>query len=131
MFGQEHIDRYRATDGAEGHDWQGTKALLLTTTGRRSGEPRTAALIYERHGDAYVVVASNGGAALPGWFHNLQADAVVSLQVKADHLTARARVATAEEKPGLWRLMTATGVPYDAFQTKADHEIPVVLLEPV
>jgi ABC-type proline/glycine betaine transport system substrate-binding protein len=51
-------------------------------------------------------------------------------QVKADHQTARARVATAEEKPELWRIMTATGVPYDEFQAKADREIPVVVLEP-
>jgi hypothetical protein len=51
LFGQEHVDRYRATDGEEGHDWQGTQTLLLTTTGRRSGEPRTSPLIYAPHGD--------------------------------------------------------------------------------
>jgi deazaflavin-dependent oxidoreductase (nitroreductase family) len=73
LFGEQHIERYRATDGREGHDWQrGTSTLLLTTTGRRSGEPRTAPLIYGRHGDDYLVVASKGGAPTPpGWYVNL------------------------------------------------------------
>lgn len=131
LFGQEHADRYRETDGEEGHDWGGTTVLLLTTTGRRSGAERVTPLIYQRHGDAFLVVASNGGAAPPGWFHNLQADPTVTVQVKADHHTAHARVAAPEEKPELWRIMTATGTPYDDFQAKADREIPVVLLEPV
>jgi deazaflavin-dependent oxidoreductase (nitroreductase family) len=130
LFGQEHVDRYRETDGEEGHDWQGTTVLLLTTTGRNSGAKRTTPLIYQRHGDDYLVVASNGGGDPPGWFLNLQDDPIVALQVKADHDTARARVATAEEKPELWRIMTATGVPYAGFQAKADREIPVVVLEP-
>ena len=121
LFGQEHVDRYRETDGEEGHDWQGTTVLLLTTTGRNSGAKRTTPLIYQRHGDDYLVVASNGGGDPPGWFLNLQDDPIVAVQVKADHHTARARVATAEEKPELWRIMTATGAPYDEFQAKADR----------
>ncbi|HEY6815184.1 MAG TPA: nitroreductase/quinone reductase family protein [Croceibacterium sp.] len=97
--------------------------------GRNSGAKRTTPPIYHRHGDDYLVVASNGGDP-PGWFLNLQDDPIVAVQVKADHHTARARVATAEEKPELWRIMTATGAPYDEFQAKADREIPVVVLEP-
>ena len=112
LFGQEHADRYRETDGEEGHDWQGTTVLLLTTTGRKSGAKRTTPLIYQRHGDDYLVVASNGGGDPPGRFLNLQDDPIVDVQVKADHHSARARVATAEEKPELWRIMTATGTPY-------------------
>ena len=131
LFGQEHVDRYRETAGEEGHDWQGTTVLLLTTTGRLSGAKRTAPLIYQRHGDDYLIVASNGGGPPPRWFLNLQDDPIVSVQVKSDHLSARARVATDEEKPELWRIMTATGVPYDAFQAKTDRQIPVVILEPV
>jgi deazaflavin-dependent oxidoreductase (nitroreductase family) len=129
LYGQEHVDRYRETGGAEGHDWQGTTVLLLTTTGRNSGAKRTTPLIYQRHGADYLVVASNGGGDPPGWFLNLQADPDVTVQVKADHHTARARVATAEEKPDLWRIMTATGTPYDDFQAKTDRVIPVVVLE--
>ena len=76
------------------------------------------------------MVASNGGGDPPGWFLNLQADPLVGVQLKAEHQAARARVATAEEKPELWRIMTATGPPYDDFQARADREIPVVILEP-
>ena len=73
LFGQQHVDRYRETDGQEGHDWQGTTVLLLTT-GRNSGAKRTTPLIYQRHGDDYLVVASNGGGDPPSWFLNLQND---------------------------------------------------------
>jgi deazaflavin-dependent oxidoreductase (nitroreductase family) len=130
LFGQEHVARYRETDGQESHDWQGTTVLLLTTTGCNTGAKRTTPLIYQRHGDDFLVVASNGGGHPPGWFLNLQNDPNVAVQVKADTHTVRARVATPEEKPKLWRIMIATGTPYDEFQAKADHEIPVVVLEP-
>ena len=131
LFGQAHVDRYRETDGEDGHEWQGTRTLLLTTTGRKSRQKRTVPLIYQRHGDAYVLVASNGGGAAPGWFLNLEEDPAVDVQVKAAHFSARARTATAEERPALWRLMNATGVPYDDFQAKTERVIAVVLLEPV
>jgi hypothetical protein len=62
LFGQEHVDRYRETDGEDGHDWQGATVLLLTTTGRKSGKKRTMPLVYQRLGDDYLLVASNGGA---------------------------------------------------------------------
>ena len=65
LFGQEHVDRYVATDGEEGHDWQGTQTLILTTTGRRSGQRRPHPLIYGRHGDDYLVVASKGAPQHP------------------------------------------------------------------
>ena len=69
LFGQEHVDRYVATDGEEGHEWQGTTALILTTTGRRSGEQRSTPLIYQEHDGAYLVVASKGGAdEPPAWY---------------------------------------------------------------
>jgi hypothetical protein len=70
------------------------------------------------------VVASDCGGDPPGWFLNLQNDPIESVQVRADHHVARARVATAEEKPDMWRIMTATGTPYDEFQAKADRESP-------
>ena len=131
LHGQEHVDRYLATDGEEGHDWQGARTLILTTTGRRSGRRRQTPLIYGRHGDDYLVVASKGGSPQhPDWYHNLVANPEVDIQVKGDKLHARARTATSEEKPELWRIMTATGTPYDEFQAKANREIPVVVLEP-
>ena len=133
LYGDEHVRSYRETGGEVGHDWKrGTSILLLTTKGRKSGEQRTTPLIYGTSGDDYVVVASKGGSAEPpGWYANLQADPDVEVQVLDEVFPARARTATAEEKPELWRIMTATGTPYDDFQAKADREIPVVVLEPV
>jgi deazaflavin-dependent oxidoreductase (nitroreductase family) len=132
LFGKEHVDRYLATDGEEGHEWQGTTCLLLTTTGRKSGEQRTTPLIYQRSGNDYLVVASRGGApSPPDWFFNLDANPDVTVQVLADRFPARARVATAEEKPQMWQIMTKAWPAYDDYQAKTDREIPVVVLEPV
>ncbi|MEU6675847.1 nitroreductase family deazaflavin-dependent oxidoreductase [Streptomyces sp. NPDC046853] len=132
LFGKEHVKRYVETDGEEGHDWQGTTVLILTTTGRKSGEQRSTPLIYRPHGDAVLVVASNGGADTPPlWFRNLEADPEVQVQIKGDRFTARARTATPDEKPGMWRTMAATWPAYDEYQTKTDRSIPVVVLERV
>jgi len=131
LFGQEHVDRYLATDGEEGHDWQGTHTLLLTTTGRRSGEKRQLPLIYGRHGDDYMVVASKGGAPdHPGWYLNLDANPEVEIQVKGDKQRAHARTATPEERTELWPVMTKEWPDYDSYQEKTDRQIPVVVLEP-
>lgn len=131
LFGQEHVERYRATDGAEGHDWQGTQTLLLTTTGRRSGEPRTTPLIYAPHGDdAYTVIASKGGSdEPPAWYLNLVEHPEVEVQVKGDRFRARARVAGPGEKPAMWDRMVAEWPAYDEYQQRTQREIPVVVLE--
>ena len=131
LHGQEHVERYRATDGREGHDWQGTQTLLLTTTGRNSGEPRTTALIYGRHGDDYLVVASKGGSdTAPNWYRNIERNPDVELQVKDKRFKAHGRDATSEEKPEMWKTMTAEWPAYDEYQVRTDREIPVVVLEP-
>ncbi|HWF36386.1 MAG TPA: nitroreductase family deazaflavin-dependent oxidoreductase [Solirubrobacteraceae bacterium] len=130
LFGQEHVDRYRETDGEEGHDWQGTSVLILTTTGRRSGNERSTPLIYGTSGDAYLVVASKGGAPEhPAWYLNLSENPEVEVQVKGDRFGARARTATPEERAELWSTMTEQWPAYDEYQTKTDREIPVVVLE--
>jgi deazaflavin-dependent oxidoreductase (nitroreductase family) len=131
LFGKEHVKRYVETDGEEGHDWQeGVPVLILTTKGRRSGEQRPTPLIYGRHGDDYLVVASKGGAPdPPAWYLNLSEDPGVQVQVKADKFGAHARTATQDEKPDLWRTMAAIWPAYDEYQGKTDREIPVVVLE--
>jgi deazaflavin-dependent oxidoreductase (nitroreductase family) len=131
LFGQEHVDRYRATDGEEGYSWQrGTTILLLTTRGRKSGAERTTPLIFERDGDDYLIVASRGGTdAPPGWYVNLQAEPDVQVQVRGDVFRAHARDATPEEKPEMWRKMAAVWPDYDEYQKKTEREIPVVVLE--
>ena len=131
LYGAEHVRRYRETDGDLGHDWrQGSSILLLTTTGRHSGEERTIPLIYGRSGDDYLVVASKGGSPEPpAWFRNLEAQPEVEVQVLGDRFRARARTATAEEKPEMWREMTNHWPAYDSYQRKTDRDIPVVVLE--
>lgn len=131
LFGQQHVDRYRATDGEEGHEWQGTQTLLLTTTGRKSGEPRTMPLIYAPVGeDAYAIVASKGGYdAHPAWYLNLSEQPEVEVQIKGDVFKARARTANAEEKAEIWPTMVAEWPAYDEYQRNTKREIPVVVLE--
>jgi deazaflavin-dependent oxidoreductase (nitroreductase family) len=125
-----HIRNYVETDGRKGHRWSGVNTLLLTTRGRRSGELRRTALIYGEDGDRYLVVASKGGAEKhPSWLLNLLENPEVTVQVGADKFPARARTATAEEKPHLWRLMTAIWPEYDRYQAKTTRDIPVVILE--
>ena len=130
LFGQEHVKRYRQTDGAEGHDWNGVSVLLLTTTGRRSGSQRTTPLIYGTRNGDYVVVASKGGApGQPSWYLNLTAEPAVEVQVRGNRFKARARSATGDERAELWKLMAAQWPSYNDYQTKTKREIPVVVLE--
>lgn len=128
---REHLNRYVATDGADGHVWHGVPTLLLTTRGRRSGRLRRTPLIYGRAGDGWVVVASQGGAPRhPAWFHNLEADPDVVVQVLGDEVPARARVTAGEERTRLWRAMAELFPDYDEYQARTEREIPVVMLEP-
>jgi deazaflavin-dependent oxidoreductase (nitroreductase family) len=131
LYGQEHVRRYRETGGEYGHNWRnGSPTLLLTTTGRHSGEPRTTPLIYGRSGDDYLVVASHGGSAEPpAWYLNLREHPEAELQVLAYTFRVRARDATPEEKPAMWREMTSYWPAYDDYQRKTEREIPVVVLE--
>ncbi len=129
LFGPEHIRVYRETGGARGYHWRGTTALLLTTTGRSSGEPRTAPLIFRSDGDRFVVVASKGGAPKdPAWYTNLEANPDAEVQVKAETIPVRMTVAEGEERERLWGLMTEVWPDYDAYQAKTDRQIPIVVL---
>ena len=132
LFGPEHVDRYVATDGAEGHDWQGTSILVLTTTGRKSGEPRTSALIYAKDGDDYLVIASMGGAPKhPQWYLNITANPEAEIQVKSERVRVTARTAASgAERDRLWKVMAGPWPNYDTYQARTDREIPVVVLTP-
>jgi deazaflavin-dependent oxidoreductase (nitroreductase family) len=131
LFGQDHVRRYRETDGAEGHIWQrGSTVLLLTTTGRKSGEERTTPLIYGRtNGDVMVVASKGGSDTPPAWYLNLKENPEVEVQIEGDVFKARGRDATPDEKPELWKAMTSQWPDYDAYQERTDREIPVVILE--
>ena len=131
LFGKEHVDRYRATDGAEGYSWlKGTTILILTTTGRRTGRAHSTPLIFREHGADYLVVASKGGSDQPPeWYLNLRANPAVQVQVKGDRFSALARTATGEEKPGMWAAMAEVWPDYDEYQRRTERDIPVVVLE--
>ena len=130
LFGDEHVRRYEETDGEVGYLWNGATILVLTTTGRKSGEPRKFALIYDSRGDDLVVVASKGGAPdHPGWYKNLLAHPDASVQVRGERFDVRARTAEGAEREELWRLMNRSWPNYDTYATRTDREIPVVVLE--
>jgi deazaflavin-dependent oxidoreductase (nitroreductase family) len=128
----EHIQRYVASGGKDGHEWKpGVPTLLLTTTGNKSGLQRRTALIYAQDSGSYLVVASDGGApAHPAWYRNLAADPAVHVQVGDREFDASARTATGAERDRLWPLVTAVWPAYDDYQAKTDREIPVVVLTP-
>jgi proline iminopeptidase len=136
----EHREKYLASDGADGHMFDSTAfggpgllpCLLLTTTGRKTGEPRIMPLLYNGTDDGrYVVVASKGGALKhPAWYLNLVAQPDVEVQVKADKFRALARTVTGEERSVLWEQHQALAPIFDGYQENAgDREIPVVVLE--
>jgi deazaflavin-dependent oxidoreductase (nitroreductase family) len=131
LHGPPHVQRYIETDGEDGYRWRNdTTILLLFTKGRKSGEERINALIFEPDGDDYLIVASKGGTdAPPGWYLNLEAEPEVEVQVKGDRFKAHARTATDEEKPRMWEKMVGAWPDYDAYQEKTDRQIPVVVLE--
>lgn len=131
LYGSEHVRRYRETGGEVGHIWrEGSTVLLLTTTGRTSGEPRTTPLIYAQDGDRYVIVASKGGAPDdPGWYRNLSKVPDVELQVEDEVFPAHARTVEGEERDRLWTKANKVWPHYDEYQERTDREIPVVVLE--
>jgi proline iminopeptidase len=138
----EHANRYIASGGTEGHMYTVTPpgrpqitvpSLLLTTTGRKSGEKIVFPLFYGDTGDGgYIIVASKGGAPKhPQWYLNLQADPEVEVQVGPKKLKARARTVTGAERARLWQEALKFWPPYADYAQKTEREIPVVVLEPV
>lgn len=126
---REHIESYVSTAGRDGHLWRGAPTLLLTTTGRKTGERRRTPLIYGRDGDDYVIVASYGGAPThPAWYLNLDADPEVEVQVGEEVFRAKARTAGPQERARLWPELAAVWPAYDEYQARTDREIPLVIL---
>ena len=130
-FGDEHVQQYRESNGEEGFEWRnGTHILLLTTTGRKTGNETTAPLIFGMDGDNPVVVASKGGSPdHPGWYKNLVKNPDAEVQIRDEVFRVRARDAEGEERERLWKMMNGHWPDYDQYQTKTDRQIPVVVLE--
>lgn len=130
LFWRIHPLLYRRSGGRIGGRLRGLPVLLLTTTGRRSGQPRTKALMYLPHGDALVVIASNLGAAQhPHWWLNLRADSRALVQVGAERFAVRAREAEGEAREAIWRALVARQPAYDEYRGQTTRRIPVVVLE--
>jgi deazaflavin-dependent oxidoreductase (nitroreductase family) len=137
----EHANRYLASGGTDGHIYKITvprfgeitaPALLLTTTGRKSGDKYIFPLFYGTEGGSYFVIASKGGAPEhPGWYRNILANPDVEVQVGTKKLNARARTTAGEERLRLWKKALEFWPPYADYQLKTEREIPVVVLDPV
>ena len=123
---------YRKTDGRIGGKFlQGAPVALLTTTGRKTGEPRVSPLLYLREGDRVILIASKGGSATnPMWYLNLKANPAVSVQIKDEVLQLTARDATEDERAHYWPKMAAMYSSFDDYQSWTDRVIPVVICDP-
>jgi deazaflavin-dependent oxidoreductase (nitroreductase family) len=105
--------------------------LALTTTGRKSGQPRTVHLIYIREGAAYVLTASNGGRPRdPGWFFNVRSNPQVTLDIHGTRRRAVAEVATPEQRNVLWARLLEIAPMYAGYEKRTQREIPMVLVRP-
>jgi F420H(2)-dependent quinone reductase len=129
-----HDAVYRASDGRIGHRVLGVPTLMLTTTGRRSGQPRTNSLVYARDGHDYLLVASKGGSdSPPAWLLNLTADPQVGIQVGRERLKGVARVIESSDPDyeRVWKLANDNNKDrYTAYQQQTSRPIPVVAITP-
>jgi len=125
-FNRKLIEEFRANRGQLSGPMAGRTLMLLTTTGAKSGKERTAVLGFGKDGDRYVVIASgNGAPSHPGWYQNLLARPIATVEVGPNKFKARARTARPEEREQLKRF-----VPYiEQQQTLTKREIPIVVLE--
>ncbi|MGV0635423.1 nitroreductase family deazaflavin-dependent oxidoreductase [Mycolicibacillus trivialis] len=130
---------YKASNGRVGGKWRmGSKRFgdlppvgILTTIGRKSGQPREAPLLYLREGDRVVLVASQGGRATnPMWYLNLKADPAVSFRIRDEVLTLTARDATAAERAEYWPKLDAMYPDFADYRSYTTREIPIVICDP-
>jgi len=136
-----NVALFKASNGRLGRTWhlnnerpslKGPEICLLTTTGRKSGEPRIAPLLFLRDGDDIVVVASQGGMPKnPPWYLNLVADPAVRIQVRSNERSYVARTAELDEKERLWPLLVDMYSDFTTYAERAgDREIPVIICSP-
>lgn len=123
---------YRLSGGRLGGKWlYGAPVMLLTTTGRKSGKPRTTPLLYLADGDNIVIVASMGGMSKhPLWYHNLMANPNCEIEIGRRSSSMRARRASDDEKVDYWPRLTAMYPDFDDYQARTERNIPVMILSP-
>ena len=126
-----HAALFRATGGRFLGSISKTPVLLLTTTGRKSGKPRTVPLLYLADGGGFAVIASNGGAvADPAWCRNLRENPAATVQIGSEQRAVRAEFVEGDERERLWKALAATYRGYDGYVEKTTRRIPVLMLRP-
>jgi deazaflavin-dependent oxidoreductase (nitroreductase family) len=126
-----HLACYRATGGAIGHRLGPLPNLLLTTTGRRSGQRRTTVLTYIRVEGLLALIASNfGSRTAPQWYRNLEQLPEATVQLKRQRWSVRTRPATPEERERIWAAALAIWPAWAGYARRAQRLIPIVVLEP-
>jgi deazaflavin-dependent oxidoreductase (nitroreductase family) len=131
-WARKHVERYEASDGAEGYLLRGRPCVVLTSVGAKTGKLRKTALMRVEHDGTYAVVASLGGDPKhPVWYHNLKANPHVELQDLADKRDYRAREVFDDEKAAWWERAVETWPDYAKYQAKTTRPIPVFVLEPM
>jgi deazaflavin-dependent oxidoreductase (nitroreductase family) len=129
--GKLNVPLYRLSRGRVGGRIGRAPVLLLTTTGRKSGQQRTAPVLFLSDGDRLVVIGSNAGNdRAPAWALNLEANPEAEVEVGADKRGVRGRVAQAEEREELWRKMNDQYGGFDDYKTRTGRDIRVFVLEP-
>jgi F420H(2)-dependent quinone reductase len=124
-----HTALYRRSGGKIAGRFSNQPMMLLTTTGRRSGQPRVTPLLCIRDGDRFLAVASFGGDDRdPQWLKNLQANPEATIELGGETIPVRAAVAIAEEKKALWPKALAAYKGYANYQRRTSRDIPVVIL---
>lgn len=130
-LGRVNVPVYRLTRGRLLGRVGRAPVLLLTTTGRRSGQRRTAPVVFARDGERLVVIGSNAGnERAPAWSLNLLSDPSAEVEIGGSRKSVIARVAQGEERERLWRLMNDAYEGFDAYERRTDRSINVFVLEP-
>jgi deazaflavin-dependent oxidoreductase (nitroreductase family) len=129
--GKLNVPLYRASGGRLMGKVGKAPVLLLTTTGRKSGEPRTAPVLYLADGERLIVIGSNAGnAGAPAWSLNLKANPDAEVEVGRTRRQVRARVAEGEERVELWRKANQQYAGFDDYESKTNRDIALFVLEP-
>jgi F420H(2)-dependent quinone reductase len=128
--GKLNVPVYRLSRGRLMNKIGSAPVLLLTTTGRRSGQSRTAPVVFQTEGENVVVIGSNAGNKEPGWSFNLKATPEAEIEIGPKRTEVRARVSEGEERDRLWKSMNAQYEGFDEYDKRANRDIAVFVLEP-
>jgi F420H(2)-dependent quinone reductase len=129
--GKLNIPLYRLSGGRIGGRINEAPVLLLTTTGRKSGQQRTAPVVYLTDGENLVVIGSNAGhSRTPAWSLNLKADPQAKVEVGRERRPVRARLAEGEERADLWRKHVEQFSGFEEYEARTDRDIALFVLEP-